>query len=175
MNTAFSVSNDATILFDDLLHENHGMFAILTVAKYLSELYRTNHWSCKGRHFYSQHELYGKLYEACNAEVDSIAEKLLYSNKLNNSQVNITKLNNAVCKVSNYVNNNFLQVVSTEDTMLKKVIFTEEVFLYCIAYCIESLKFEKLFTRGIDNLLAGIEDIHEKNLYLLYSSESSQL
>jgi hypothetical protein len=40
-------------------------------------------------------------------------------------------------------------------------------FLKVAAYLAECLKECGLMTRGLDNLLAGIEDKHESNVYLL--------
>lgn len=136
---------------------------ILTSARYLSMVHQTHHWISAGESSYSDHLLFMRLYESLNDEIDSLAEKSIGLGSV--TSVDLCMQIAQIMQLSNSYNDGFTHTSSSK--LVSKSYAAEVNFLRCIAHCVESLKQKNMLTRGLDNLLAGIEDKHEENCYLL--------
>jgi len=50
---------------------------LLAAANALYTMLYTFHWKSKGANYYSDHELYSRIYESVEEDIDSIAEKAI--------------------------------------------------------------------------------------------------
>jgi DNA-binding ferritin-like protein len=142
----------------------YGELSLLLVnMRALVMIHQTNHWISKGNQFYGDHLLFQRLYEESNDEIDSIAEKAIGLGGPDN--VNLPLQAQQV--------NEVLQSYGPTSTipqagdLAKRSLTAEVSFLRCVAHCVDSLNEHGLMTRGLDNMLAGIEDTHEGHVYLL--------
>lgn len=138
--------------------------ALLVHLRCVSMVHQTHHWQAKGDPFYGDHLLFERLYDGTVGEIDSIAERSVGLGTTANVD---------------------LQLVTTQLQQLAAIAFPPDVqlptpssliarshrvemgFLNSVAGAVESMKAQGTLTRGLDNLLAGIEDSHEGHVYLL--------
>lgn len=136
---------------------------VLASARYLQIVHQTHHWCSSGATSYSDHLLFQRLYEAMNSEVDLLAEKAIGLGSVSN--VDLCMQAAQVFQMSNEYNNSLMNPSCSE--YVTKSYVAEIGFLRCLSHCVESLKQKNLLTRGVDNMLAAIEDKHEEHCYLL--------
>lgn len=136
---------------------------ILVHLKFLAMVHQNHHWTAKGDSFYGDHLLFDRLYQTVHEEIDSIAEKAIGMGSPNN--VNLQLQTNQVMRlVKNY---GMTQTIPQACELSKRSLSAELNFL-CVCKClVESMKEMGILTRGLDNLIAGIEDKHESHVYLL--------
>lgn len=136
---------------------------LLVNLRYLSIVHQTHHWTTKGDPFYGDHLLYERLYNAVVDEIDTVAEKAigLGCGDNVNLQLQLMQVNQLAQK---YGTSSTLPVQSD---LAKRSFIAEVGFLRCVAHCVHSLVEQGMMTRGLDNMLAGIEDVHENHVYLL--------
>jgi DNA-binding ferritin-like protein len=164
---AFPASN-VDIAIDDMLTTwGSTVYAelslILASARYLQIVHQTNHWCSVGQNFYSDHLLFKRLYDDLDNEIDLLAEKSIGLGSIKNVDLQMQIMQ--IMKLSN----GYKESTSTfHHQSLVMTSYSAEInFLRCISHCVDSLKQKNLLTRGLDNLLAGIEDKHEEHCYLL--------
>jgi DNA-binding ferritin-like protein len=136
---------------------------LLVHLRFLVLVHQTHHWTAKGDPFYGDHLLFERLYNGVLEDVDALAEKSvgLGGNDNVNLPLQIQQLNTLA---QSYGASSTLPQASD---LSKRSLIAEVAFLRCATHCVQSLKEMGLMTRGLDNLLAGIEDKHEGHVYLL--------
>lgn len=123
----------------------------------LYHLYYFAHWTSRGRSFYSDHELFSRVYSVVQKEFDNVAERLM-------GHVGDEAINGvfpaASAKSTGWLNSTGDQVVGTAvkaETDLQAVLHRAYI----------TLDQQNALTLGIDDLLMQISSTHEGHLYLL--------
>ena len=136
---------------------------LLVHLRFLAMVHQTHHWTAKGDPFYGDHLLYERLYNAVIEDIDALAEKAIGLG--NNDNVNLPL---QVQQLNQMAQSYGMSSTIPQTTDLsKRSLLAEVSFLRCAAHCACSLKEQGLMTRGLDNMLQGIEDKHEGHVYLL--------
>jgi hypothetical protein len=136
---------------------------ILVHLRYLASVHQTHHWTCKGDTFYGDHLLFERLYNTIPSEIDSVAEKAIGLGSIDNVELQLQLAQ--VEKLSKKYG--MASTMPQPNELSRRSLVAEIGFLRCVAHCVKSLQQQGLLTRGLDNLLAGIEDVHEGKVYLL--------
>jgi DNA-binding ferritin-like protein len=136
---------------------------LLVQLRFLAVVHQTHHWTAKGDPFYGDHLLYERLYNGVVADVDTLAEKAvgLGGNDNVNLPLQLLQLNQLAQSYG------MASTIPQTTDLAKRSMAAEIGFLRCAAHCACSLKEAGLMTRGLDNMLQGIEDKHEGHVYLL--------
>jgi len=159
---------NGSIVSDNMLSEWGGtryaeLSLLIVNLRFLSFVHQTHHWTAKGDPFYGDHLLFGRLYEAVNGEVDALAEKAIGLGNVDNVNLPLQ-----VKQLANMTEDYGTAMTLPNASDLARRSYAAEVgFLRCVAHCVESLKNKGMLTRGLDNMLAGMEDVHEAHVYLL--------
>ncbi len=136
---------------------------LLVYLRFLAMVHQTHHWTAKGDPFYGDHLLYERLYNGVLEDIDALAEKAVGLG--GNDNVNLPlQMMQLHALAQNY---GMTSTIQQPSELAKRSMSAEVGFLRCAAHCSQSLKEMGLMTRGLDNLLAGIEDKHEGHVYLL--------
>jgi hypothetical protein len=136
---------------------------LLTHTKFLALIHQTHHWQTKGDPFYGDHLLFQRLYEGVSAEVDAIAEKAVGLGSIANvdpmmQTAQLFKL------VQGY---GMTSTIPQPSELARRSFLAEVNFLKVVDLLVTQMREMGTLTRGLDNLLAGIEDVHEGHVYLL--------
>lgn len=134
---------------------------LLGACRAISILHQTHHWQSSGPVFYGDHLLFERLYGASNAEIDVVAEKLL---GLGGSQ-DLLSVSKQVINLSH-----FLKVHkdhSESDLLARRSLEAEVLFLGIVEAIMDKLKSGGMLTRGLEQMLGNIADVHEGHVYLL--------
>lgn len=136
---------------------------VLVHLRYLAFVHQTHHWTAKGDPFYGDHKTFELLYDAILEEVDKVAEKAVgLGNEANVSlPLQVTQLTQ-LCKAYGSP-----QTVPQNNELAKASLVAEWNFLKILVATIHLMKQNGSFTPGIDNMLQGMFDQHEKHVYLL--------
>lgn len=167
LQDSMRISRPTLALAEQLLGSSDEPFHELAVAlgflRHLYLLHQTNHWSASGDPFYGDHLLYQRLYESVLEEIDSVAEKAvgLGSSHL----VNLADQLKLVSAINQTLQRHF--VIPRPDELADSSTCAEATFLEVMKMVYASLEGCGCLTKGLDNMLAGILDKHEGNLYLL--------
>jgi len=136
---------------------------LLVHLKFLSFVYQNQHWTTKGDPFYGDRLLFSRLYECVTGEIDSVAEKAIGLGSLAN--VDLPLSTSQLFKlVQGY---GMTSTIPQPTELAKRSYLAEMNFLKITAHLVEHMKANGTLTRGLDNLLTGIEDKHESAIYLL--------
>ena len=133
--------------------------AFLAVTEGLQVIHHSHHWQTKGENFYGDHLLFQRLYEAVQAEIDLIGEKLIGVSQ----EIGLT---------------NYFKRVKAMEMFLKAVTHSEQSYVAVshdaeLAYVrlgadlMDHLDQAGLLTRGLEQMLGNIMDKHEEHIYLL--------
>lgn len=136
---------------------------VLIYTKYLAELHQNNHWQSKGDSYYGDHLLFQRLYEAVNGEIDVVAEKAIGIGS--NDNVNFVLISNNVNKL--IVENNPMPSIPRSDDLVRQSLEAEMNYIKVLSLMADSMTAKGTYTKGVDNMIAGIIDIHEGHVYLL--------
>jgi DNA-binding ferritin-like protein len=131
--------------------------------KFLYFVHQNHHWTCKGDPFYGDHLLFQRLYEGVQEEIDSVAEKTIGLGTSANVDL-VLQTSQLMRLMQGY---GMSQTIPQPNELAKRSLAAEMNFLACTSKLVESMKECGLLTRGLDNLVAGIEDKHEGHVYLL--------
>lgn len=168
LEMALVVEPNLGIVTDNMVSEWGGvpypeLSVLLVNLKFLASVHQNHHWTTKGDPFYGDHLLFSRLYDGVTGEIDSIAEKAIGLGSTAN--VDITLVHNQLCKlIQGY---GMTSTIPQPTELAKRSYLAEMNFLKTAAHLVEHMKANGTLTRGLDNLLAGIEDKHEGNVYLL--------
>lgn len=124
-------------------------------AQYLN--YQTSHWQADGRHFYSDHLLFERLYKSVKKESDTLAEKMVC--KAGSDAVSLKsqcqKISALCCKWDE------------TECPYQRGIETEELFQKVVKETYDKLKESGELSLGMDDYLMALANDHETNMYLL--------
>lgn len=143
---------------------------ILVHLKFLAFVHQNHHWVTKGDPFYGDHLLFSRLYEGTSEDVDSVAEKAIGLGSTSNVDLSLST-SQLFKLVQGY---GMTSTIPQPTELAKRSYLAEMNFLKVVSHLAEHLKECGLMTRGLDNLLAGIEDKHESNIYLLKQRATQQ-
>jgi hypothetical protein len=139
---------------------------ILATLKAVAGVHQSNHWLTFGSTSYGDHLLFERLYKETDAEIDSIAEKALgvgcppsFINPIYQAEV-VSHIVGEICS-------GFDPSLDGPEAFVEKSLQAENYFFGKMKGIVAGLKNRDGLTRGVDNLLAGIEDTHEGHIYLL--------
>jgi len=134
---------------------------LLAFLRALAWVHQTHHWLTCGGDYYGDHLLFERLYDGTVAEIDQVAEKAI---GLGVPSTCLQPMAQAGAMVQ------FLRSFkpgSCPFEYASSSLQAERDFLDCTKSLVEILKNRGALSRGLDNLIAGIEDKHEGHVYLL--------
>ncbi len=176
MEMILSIEPNLHIVTDNMVAEWGSMSypqlsVILVHLKYLAALHQNHHWTCAGDPYYGDHLLFERLYGDLIKEIDIVAEKAIGLGCTTNvdlrlQHLQLLKLIDGSASAS---------MIPTSSDLAKKSLVAEMNFLAVMKRLCDSLNEYGLMTRGLDNLLADIEDKHEGHVYLLKQRISKSL
>lgn len=168
LEMALVVEPNLNIVTDNMIAEWESvpycqLSVLLVHLRYLALVHQTHHWVTKGNPYYGDHLLFQRIYEATNEDIDSVAEKAIGLGCVDNVDINrhVLQLNKLV---QNY---GMTSTLPNSSDLARRSYLAEMNFLKTTAHLVEHMKECGILTRGLDNLLAGIEDKHEGHVYLL--------
>ena len=162
------IEPNCDIVTDNMVSEWGGVpFAQLSVMishlHFLSKVHQTHHWISKSDPFYGDHLLFQRLYETVQDEIDMVAEKAIGLGS--SSNVDLPLITNQIQRlVSNY---GMTSTIPQGSELARRSYQVEMTFLKTVSRLVDDLKEMGVLTRGLDNMIAGIEDKHESHVYLL--------
>jgi len=123
-------------------------------------IHQNNHWKVKGNYFYSNHQLFQRLYEKAQSNADSAAEKMigLFTDK----SFNVAEQTNCI----NSILSNF-----TDEDEIANSLKAEKTFLRVSEKFYEFMKDNNKMTLGLDDLIMSIHNDSEEAVYLLQQSK----
>jgi len=136
---------------------------LLTWLRALYFTHQTHHWISKGDSFFGNHLLFQRIYEEVLPEIDAVAEKSVGLGDENN--VDLHKQLGTALEI--VFSNSSVNVIPSPDDLAKKSLKLELEFLCACEVLRKSMKTNGTLTTGIDNLVAGVCDLHESHVYLL--------
>ena len=136
---------------------------LLAHLKFLYSVHQTHHWITKGDPFYGDHLLFQRIYGVTAEDIDSLAEKAIGLGSTANVDL-LLQTSQVLKLVQGY---GMTSTVPQPTELAKRSYLAEMNFLKVAAHLAEHLKECGTMTRGLDNMLQGIEDRHEGNVYLL--------
>lgn len=136
---------------------------LLVHLKFLASVHQNHHWTTKGEPYYGDHLLFERLYGGVTGEIDSVAEKAIGLGSTANVDL-VLQTSQLFKLVQGY---GMTSTVPQPTELAKRSYLAEMNFLKVTACLVECMKERGSLTRGLDNLIAGIEDSHESHVYLL--------
>lgn len=143
---------------------------LLVHLKFLSAVHQNHHWITKGEPFYGDHLLFQRLYECVTGEIDAVAEKAIGLGSTANVDL-VLQTSQCFKLVQGY---GMTTTIPQPTELAKRSYLAEMNFLKVTSHLVDCMKECGTLTRGLDNLIAGIEDKHEGNIYLLKQRIMSQ-
>ena len=175
LELALVVEPNLDIVTDNMVAEwgasPYSQLSVLLVnLRYLYHVHQLHHWISKGDPFYGDHLLFQRLYESTLEDIDSVAEKAigLGSTSAVDLSLQMAQLGRMTKEYG------MTATVRHMSELARRSYLAEMNFLKIAAHLAEDLKECGRMTRGLDNLLAGIEDKHESNVYLLKQRVQAQ-
>lgn len=136
---------------------------LLVHLKFLAAVHQNHHWVSRGEPFYGDHLLFQRLYEGTLEEIDSVAEKAIGLGTSGNVDLALQ-----TTQVSSLVKGyGMTTTIPQASELAKRSYLAEMSFLKASSHLVECIEEMGVMTRGLDNLIAGIEDKHEGHVYLL--------
>ena len=162
------VAPNIDIVTDNMVSEWGGVpYAQLSVMlahlEFLSKIHRNHHWITKSDPFYGDHQLFQRLYEGVSEEIDTVAEKAVGLGMPTNVDLGLV-----TAQVHRLVQGyGATSTIPHGSDLARRSYHAEMTFLRVVSRLVEQLKDLGILTRGLDNMIAGIEDKHESSVYLL--------
>jgi len=138
---------------------------LLSYLKFIQEVHHNHHLIASSHVSYSDHLLFQRLYENVLEEIDKVAEKAVGLGSAMNVQPIL--LNTQVCQLLKCVDTLPTQMRTASDLLAKNSYAVEMSLLCAVKILVEMMQEYGELSRGVDNLLAGVEDQHEEHVYLL--------
>lgn len=162
------VEPNIDIVTDNMVAEWGGvaypqLSVLLVHLKFLAAIHQNHHWTTKGDPFYGDHQLFQRLYEGVTGEVDSVAEKVIGLGSVAN--VDLPLQTSQLLKLVQ--GHGMTSTIPQPSELARRSYLAEMNFLKVAAHLVEHMRECGTLTRGLDNLIAGIEDSHEGHVYLL--------
>lgn len=143
---------------------------LLVHLKFLSAVHQNHHWITKGEPFYGDHLLFQRLYECVTGEIDAVAEKAIGLGSTANVDL-VLQTSQCFKLIQGY---GMTTTIPQPTELAKRSYLAEMNFIKVASHLVGHMKECSTLTRGLDNLIAGIEDKHEGNVYLLKQRIMSQ-
>lgn len=165
---AIVVEPNMNIIVDNMISEWGGvplpqLSVLLVHLRYLAMIHQTHHWTTKGDPFYGDHLLFQRLYEEVVSEIDSVAEKVIGLGSIANVDISL-QMKQVMSLVQGY---GMTSTLPQPSDLARRSYQAEMSFLKVVAHLVDHIKECGMMTRGLDNMIAGIEDSHESAVYLL--------
>lgn len=125
---------------------------------------RAHHWQSRGAAFYSDHEMYGVIYDKINAQVDGLAERAVGLS----SEVSVQPVYQAEAAqllISKMYNGS--RDIFSPEQMATASLTAARTVLDAIALCIKGMTTRGSLTIGLENLLQTYADEQEQFIYFL--------
>lgn len=162
------VEPNSEIEFNNMVSEWGGLpyphlSVLLVHLQFLFRVHQTHHWISRGDSYYGDHLLFQRLYEETYEEIDPMAEKAIGLGMTENVhlELQISQLDRLAKKYG------MVTTIPQQTELAKRSLVAELALLNVCKFVTEQLKMQGLLTRGLDNMIAGIEDLHESHVYLL--------
>jgi DNA-binding ferritin-like protein len=146
----------------------YGLPTVLVFLKALVVIHQSHHWLTYGETYFADHLLFERLYNQTVEDIDGVAEKAV------GTGVPLDKMHPGLqsCMVAHIVKKfcgDGVKYTGSESptAYLEASLKAESEFMACMAEIAKVMKERGDLSRGVDNMLAGIEDKHEGHLYLL--------
>jgi len=154
----------ASLMADNADAPMSELSCVLAFLRTLSVVHHTHHWQTRGPQFYADHQMFDQLYKNAQDAIDGIAEKTVGAGErlLVRPLMQVDQLERLMKVV--YA---FAAMDPTADEYVQLSLNAELAFLAFTDLVVESMRARGTLSRGIDNLLAGIQDRHEGHVYLL--------
>lgn len=168
LEMAIVVQPNMDIITDNMISEWGGvplpqLSVLLVHLRYLAMIHQTHHWTTKGDPFYGDHLLFQRLYEGVVGEIDTVAEKVIGLGSTANVDIAL-QTKQVMSLVQGY---GMTSTLPQPSDLARRSYQAEMSFLKAAAHLVEHIKECGMMTRGLDNMIAGIEDAHESAVYLL--------
>ena len=165
----FATTANLDILYSNMVAGWRGipygeLSTLLGYLTFLSQVHHNHHWIAQGDPFYGDHQLFDRLYSGANGEVDSVAEKAVGLG----SRANVDLF--TLCgQVNKWVSTMYTgaSTIPSPNELARRSLDCEMAFLKFSALTAQLLEGQGMLTRGLDNMLQGLEDTHESAVYLL--------
>ena len=168
---ALAVTTASDVDFQgELVHWEHvtvpELSIVLVYVELTARVHKLHHWQAKADPFYGDHLLFDRLSGDVAGFVDKVAEKAIGLGGAEN--VDLVLRTEALARLTNAVMNRADGTVMPDGTDLTRRSLSATVSLvYVLDTAAESMRTAGTLTRGVDNMLAGIEDTVEDAFYLL--------
>lgn len=140
--------------------------AIIGMLEGMSVLFQTLHWQVNGKSFYGDHLMFQRIYEATDGQIDGLAEKAVGLGR--GALVNPDKITKVMDIFLDHVRSHSdIEVENVGYSYAKRGKYAIEVFVETVEHMMLDIKDKGLMTKGLDNMLAGILDEQEGNIFLL--------
>lgn len=123
----------------------------------LKMLHHAHHWQTYGANSFSDHELYKRLYEQVEKEIDIVAEKIVGAWDIESTNYFVTLSNMKA----------FLQAVSQQEALHTESLRGELMIISLGQMILESYKQNGSLSSGLEQAVGTILDTHETHVYLL--------
>lgn len=150
--------------FGDSEYAPLAVFVGITEA--LQMIHHSHHWETQGPEFFADHQLFSQLYTAMDAHIDQLGERTVGLSKE-------PKLVNYFARMK--VKQKFLETCTTPDPYVMVSLAGEHAYIAVGEKLMERLKQADLLTRGLEQLLGNILDVHETHVYLLEQRSAGKL
>jgi len=131
---------------------------LLSILWFLRIQHQQVHWLSKGPSYYGDHLLFARLYEAVDAELDQLAEKII---GLDGPVPCMSGPEGAILVAAQ-----FAKFEKIEDLAMRATL-SEKMFLSSLKKVYDCLDDRGELTMGLDDLLQAFSNTHETHLYLL--------
>jgi len=119
--------------------------------------YQTSHWQTKGKAYYGNHLLFGRLYEGLGDQIDELAEKMV-----GYMGTGVVDMSDGCRRMSEWVNR-----WSTIDCHFHRGLQSEEDCQAAIRRAFDGIEATGKMTLGLEDWLAATASAHETATYLL--------
>jgi DNA-binding ferritin-like protein len=165
---ALVVEPNIDIITDNMISEWGGtpyseLSVLLAHLEYLKKVHHTHHWISRSDSFFGDHELFSRLYQTVEGEIDMVAEKAIGMGSSINVDLSLVT-SQCFKMVQGY---GATSTIPQTSDLARRSYQAEMTFLKTTSRLVDSLKETGRLTRGVDNMIAGIEDKHESHVYLL--------
>lgn len=140
------------------MHCADSLGTVLVKLVALNAYHQSAHWRSFGSNYYSDHQLFSRMYDDTSKEIDQVAERLLGTN----GDESILQPNRLLNLASTSAN----ELILT-DEFAQSLLNAETKFILFMNSLIKSLEHSSQSSPGTLNMLQAIADKHEEHIYLL--------
>lgn len=144
--------------------EVSGWSNILAAAYGLYTLAYTFHWKAKGPTYYSDHELFSRLYQATAEEIDEIAEKAIGTTD-DDTFINATELLSEASEFCNQYEMHHGDGMNVE--FVEALLNAEREYVRLLTVIKNKFEANNSLTDGVEDFLQALCSKHEGHIYLL--------